>query len=168
MIRYDMMTTTFKPPKVSEPLTDENNYHSWAKELLRALRSIELEDYITATHSKAPEKKLKEWQRNIDRTVTTLLINCEKEPQQLIRGCDIAYEAWDLLKKHYEDCTRTHLTALLLNITMMRFDDRTTTMSDHIISFEKKWAILRQTITSAEASSTTQAGAIKHFSSSDA
>jgi len=130
------MTTTFKPPKVSEPLIDENNYHSWAKELLRALRTIELEEYITEAHKDAPADRLKTWQKNIDRVINTLLINCEKEPQQLIRGCDTAYEAWELLKKHYEGRTRMHLTSLLLNITTMRLDDRATTINEHIMTFD--------------------------------
>jgi len=162
------MTTIFKPPKVSEPLIDENNYHSWAKELLRALRTIELEEFITEAHKDTPADKVKEWQKNIDRVINTLLINCEKEPQQLIRGCDTAYEAWELLKKHYEGRTRMHLTSLLLNITTMRLDDRATTINEHIMTFEKRWAILRQTVASATADSTTQAGAIKYFASSDA
>jgi len=159
----------FKPPKVSELLIDENNYHPWVKEIERLLRLAGLANVVTGTATTRPSVTLAiaEWQDLTDKALVTILANCDKEPQQLIRDCDTAAEAWETLKKHCEGRTRTHLSSLLLNITTLRYDDRTITMSDHINIFEKKWSTLRQSVASATAGPDTLASAIKHFAHSD-
>ena len=134
------MTSTFKPPKVSELLGDENNYHPWVKEIERLLRLAGLAKVVTGTATTRPSVTLAiaEWQDLTDKALVTILVNCDKEPQQLIRDYDTAAEAWKTLKKHYEGRTRTHLSSLLLNITTLWYDDCTITVSDHINIFEKR------------------------------
>jgi len=68
------MTTTFKPPKVSEPLTDENNDHPWVKEIARLLRLAGLANAVTGTAITRPGATLAitEWQDQADKTLVTL------------------------------------------------------------------------------------------------
>jgi len=95
------MTSTFKPPKVSEPLTDENNYHPWVKEIERLLRLADLAKVVTGDATTRPTgDDANNWQSQTDKAL--VLTNCDKESQQLIRDCDTAAEAWQTLKKHYE------------------------------------------------------------------
>src|SRR5207302_249803 len=68
----------------------------------------------------------------------------------------------------FEGRTRTHLSALLFNITNLKFDDRTTTLNDHIMAFENKWNILRQSTASAIMGTDSLAAGIKAFVNTDA
>jgi len=61
-----------------------------------------------------------------------------------------------------------HLSALLLGITKLRFDDRTTTITDHIATFESKWNILRQTTATATVGTDSLAAGVKTFVNTDA
>jgi len=60
-----------------------------------------------------------------------------------------------------------HLSALLLGITKQRFDDRTTTITDHIATFESKWNILRQTTAIATIGTDSLAAGVKTFVNTD-
>jgi len=75
------MTSTFKPPKVSELLIDENNYHPWVKEIERLLRLAGLTNIVIGTATTRPSVTLAiaEWQDLIDKALVTILANCDKE-----------------------------------------------------------------------------------------
>jgi len=61
-----------------------------------------------------------------------------------------------------------HLSALLLGITELRFDDRTTTITNHIATFESKWNIFRQTTATATIGTDSLAAGVKIFVNTDA
>ena len=61
----------------------------------------------------------------------------------LIVACENAWEAWDV---HFEGRTRTHLTALLLAITTLKYDGLKQSINKHISTYETKWNTLWQTV----------------------
>lgn len=152
-------------PKVSEKLRDENNYPQWAVEMTRLFRVTELSDYVAGNKAPKPSRtsEIPEWQKKTDRAIMFMIEYCEKEPASYIATSKDAGTAWTTLKSHYEGKTRTHLTALLLAITNLRYDDRKNTISEHISSFETKWLMLAQNVSGTTAGPATMASTIKHF-----
>ena len=60
--------------------------------------------------------------------------------------CDTACDAFKALKAQYEGKTATDLGTILNSVTRMTFDDRTTTIEDHISDYDKRWGFMKSTI----------------------
>ena len=152
--------------KTSKPLKDENNYAAWTIEIQRILRVLKLRKALDKANELLVPST--EWEELCDRALITIIDTCENDVQTLIVACETAWEAWNILKEHFEGRTRTHLTAPLLAITTLKYDDRKQSISEHISAYETKWNILRQTVASETAGSNSQAASIKHFINNDA
>ena len=122
---------------------------------------------VTGTETTKPATGSDEWQIKADKVLITIIANCEEEAQTLIEVCETPAEAWNVLKYHYEARTRTHMSALLLAIVKLKFDDRKTIMTDHIAVFENKWNVLRLTAESATMGTDSMAAGIKSFTLSE-
>lgn len=93
---------------------------------------------VTSSETTWPTTTADAWDIKAAKALITIIANYEEEPQSFIEVCATLVEAWDILKKHYERWTQMHLSALLLNITALWFDDRKTTITNHITIFEGK------------------------------
>ena len=72
--------------------------------------------------------------------------NCEPEVVSIIGLCENANEAYKELSAKFEGKTVTDLGAVLSNITRLIFDDRRTTIDEHIVEYEKRWNFMRSTL----------------------
>jgi len=79
------------------------------------------------------------WQKANDLTLLTILKNCEDNVRSRIGTFELAKEAYDELKKAYEGKTATEFYALLDSLTNILFDDRKTTIDEHITHYEATW-----------------------------
>ena len=141
---------SFKIPlKTSVPLRNENNYPQWVTEISRMFRLLRLTPYVTGDQKDKPSLEEEDWQDATDKALILIIDNCEAEPQALVAGCNTAAEAWNALKEHYGGRTETYLSSLFLSILTLRYDDRKTTINEHITTFENQWNQLRQNVASA-------------------
>ena len=92
--------------------------------------------------------------------------SCEEGPQLQIGAATTAPIAWKTLKDIYEGRTRTHLLHLFSAIST-KFDDRKTTLTEHIATFEAAWLRLAQNVATATAGTDSMAAGIKYFTLTD-
>ena len=64
----------------------------------------------------------------------------------MIGLCENANEAYEELAAKFKVKTVTDLRAVLSNITRLIFDDRKTTIDEHIAEYEKRWNFMRSTL----------------------
>ena len=69
----------------------------------------------------------------------TIKKNCDEEVRARIGGFREAKEAYEELKKAYEGKSVTELGALMKSVTRMYFDDRKTSIQDHITEYRRAW-----------------------------
>jgi len=65
--------------------------------------------------------------------------NCELEVRARIGSFQKAKDAFEGLKKAYEGKSITELGALMKNVTRLSFDDRKTSIQDHIAEYGRAW-----------------------------
>lgn len=75
-----------------------------------------------------------------------MITNTEGTAESIILMEDNAHQAWKRLKEQYEGKTRTNLTALLSGVFKLQFDNRTSTIDDHINEFQIRWGRLASTV----------------------
>jgi hypothetical protein len=95
-----------------------------------------------------------DWSANSDKAIDYLIESCEEEPQDRIQTYVSAIEAWKILKNTYEGQTRSHLMEVYKNLINIKFDDRKTTMVEHIKLFETVWYRLAQLATNGRSRTT--------------
>jgi len=66
----------------------------------------------------------------------TMEKNCEEGVQARIGRCNTAMEAYDELKKAYEEKTTAEFGALVDSFASMSCDDRKTTIEEHMTQYE--------------------------------
>jgi len=69
----------------------------------------------------------------------TIINNCEPEVRARIGSFPKAKEAYEELKKAFEGKSVTELGALMKSITRMTFDNRKSTIQEHIAEYERAW-----------------------------
>ena len=76
----------------------------------------------------------------------TIEKNGETEPLSKIELCDNSHDAYLALKNQYEGKTVTDLETVVQRVFNFPFDDRYTTIEDHITEFDTRWAFMRSTV----------------------
>ena len=98
----------------------------------------------------------------------TIEKNCEENIQARIGNCVTAAEEYKELKKAYEGRTMTEFYALLESLTSIPFDDRTTSINEHISNYERTWNSFVGVISRADLSKDNGFGkGLLEFSKSD-
>jgi len=69
----------------------------------------------------------------------TIINNCEPEVRARIGSFPKAKEAYDELKKAFEGKSVTKLGVLMKSVTQMSFDDRKSTIQEHIAEYGRAW-----------------------------
>ena len=148
-------------PKVEPKLEGQANYASWMMKMENTLFlfdvSYTLEDeehtfwdiVIENAICPADEKKKnkREWLKADKFALLTMQKNCESEPLAKIEMCTTAKDAYEALKSQYEGKTATDIGTIIHDVFRMTYDDRTTTINDHITDYDKRWAYMRSTVT---------------------
>ena len=163
-------------PKISPKLAGQHNYAEWMLNLKLILRMHEIgDDYmiwdivkgeysepglppakkekdVEGAHEAAhadinAKKEIREWSRANSFALFTMRTNCEAEPLSKLGLVESSNEAYKALVAHYEGKTITDIGTLIDQVMKMNFDDRATTIEEHIGEFERNWSFMRATIT---------------------
>lgn len=99
-------------------------------------------DVVTGSYKKPEEKDKREhlqWREANVVALLTIKKNCDEEVRARIGGFREAKAAYEELKKAYEGKSVTELGALMKSVTRMHFDDRKTSIQDHIAEYGRAW-----------------------------
>jgi len=116
---------------------------SWARQLPRIGNHHEPNgpyrawDIIEGTYQK-PLNNAEEWLGGNNYIILIILKNSEPQVRSWAGTIEKAKDAWNELKKAYQGRTATEFHALLDSL-YVHYDDRKTTISDHIAAYEKAW-----------------------------
>ena len=92
----------------------------------------------TATETTSPSDGTQAWDNANDFALITILHNCEDDIRSHIETYKLAKDAYNGLKKSFEGNMAIQYYFLLSSVNNFPFDDRTTTINEHITTFENK------------------------------
>ena len=149
---------TVKFPTLDHKLKDGANYPEWAEEMEVYLDMYEWETAIDKT--KTRDEKIKKTVRAF------ILHNTEGNAKSLILMQKDPADAWSILKKQYESTGRTNIYSLTNSVLSLQFNDRVTTIDEHIEEFSTRWNRLAAAVSNAKDESS-RAGATKAYITCD-
>ena len=136
-------------PTVEPKLSGSSTYPDWVSslQLYMGLLKVPGTKYrawhiLTGKYPKpddSDEDGLQMWEDVNGVVRLTIINNCEPEVRARIRGLSTAKEAYEELKKAYEGKSVIELGALMKSVTRLNFDDRKTTIQEHITDYERAW-----------------------------
>ena len=146
-------------PEVEPKLGGLTNYAAWMIRMENILFMFDLsygEGYSyweivkgvakIPSESETETKNRREWRKADCFALLTMQKNCEADPLSKIEMCGSANEAYQALKSQYEGMTATDLAIIVKRVFQFPFDDRTTTIGDHITEFDKRWGFMKSTV----------------------
>jgi len=154
------MSINKKIPTLATKLDGPATYPPWARSLEKYLDIIEIPDsefrvweVVTGGYPKpvaiveaAPtaagaekQKQIRIWKDADAVALLTIEKNCTEDIQARIGNCETAASAYQELKKAFEGKTTTEFGALLDSFVSIQFDDRKTSVTEHIAHYERIW-----------------------------
>ncbi|RPB25558.1 hypothetical protein L211DRAFT_836274 [Terfezia boudieri ATCC MYA-4762] len=148
-------------PKIEPKLSGQSNYAQWILSIEQTLSSYDYDDGsiwdIVTGNKENPDPGAKgksanalaiQWKKDNNFAILTMKRNCKAEAVAAIGLAMTAKEAYDDLKSKYEGktVTVTALSALMINVIKLAYDDTSTTIDDHISEFDKRWGYMRSTL----------------------
>ena len=142
-------------PKIEPKLIGQDNYTEWINKLEMTLFLYELTykeesywDIVTGYSTEPTEKEYqREWKRANYFCMLVMCKNAEEEPHNKISLFKDAHQGYKALQSAYEGKTVTDLGTVVNEVMKITYDDRSTTIEDHISNYDKKWGFMRSTIT---------------------
>ena len=142
-------------PKIEPKLIGQDNYTEWINTLEMTLFLYELTykeesywDIVTGYSTEPTEKEYqREWKRANYFCMLIICKNAEDEPHNKISLFKDAHQAYKALQSAYEGKTVTGLGTVVNEVMKITYDDRSTTIEEHINLYDKKWGFMRSTIT---------------------
>jgi len=134
-----------KIPTLGVMLSGPADYPEWIISLKLFLRMTKVGTHrawqiVDGTYPKPTDKtEVQTWDDGNDFILITICKNCEANVRSRIGTHELAKNAYDELKKAYEGKMTAEFHALLDSITNISFDDRKSTIADHIANYEKTW-----------------------------
>ena len=105
-------------------------------------------DIVTGYSTEPTEKEYqREWKRANYFCMLVMCKNAEEEPHNKISLFKDAHQGYQALQSAYEGKTVTDLGTVVNEVMKITYDDRSTTIEDHISNYDKKWGFMRSTIT---------------------
>jgi len=160
-----------KIPTLGVMLSGPADYPEWIISLKLFLRMTKVGTHrawqiVDGTYLKpTDETEAQTWNDGNDFILITIRKNCEANVRSRIGTYELARNAYDELKKAYEGKTTAEFHALLDSITNISFDDRKSTIADHIANYEKTWNTFVGIISRADLTKDTGFGkGLKEFS----
>ena len=101
---------------------------------------------IKAGKSTDDSKKALTWRQDNNFAILTMKRNCELNVLDAIGLTRSAHEVYIELKAKYEGQTVTDLGAVLANIMRFTYDDRNSTIEEHVTEFDKRWNFMKGTL----------------------
>jgi len=148
-------------PNIEPKLAGQHNFAQWILSIEQTLEQLdhgegsiwdivtgEIEDAAEGSTTKIGKsrdegKKALTWRRDNSFAILTMKRNCEPEIIDTIGLTRSAHEAYKELKAEYEGKTVTDLGVVLANIARFTFDDRTTTIKEHVAEFDRRWNFMK-------------------------
>ena len=122
----------------------------------------------TSTEGTSAKRAIRMWKDADAVALLTIEKNCEEDIQARIGNCLTAAAAYKELKKAYEGRTTTEFYALLESLTSIPYNDRKTSINEHITSYERIWNSFVGVISRADLSKDNGFGkGLLEFSKSD-
>lgn len=122
------------------------NYPAWLTNIKLAFRlasigSERVWDLVEGTLEKptTPREVVREWENGNDFALLTMFNNCEDNVRSKTEICELAREAWKVLKDAYEGKTTAESWALYEGLRKIQSDDRKESIVEHINNFELNW-----------------------------
>ena len=142
-------------PKIEPKLIGQDNYTEWINKLEMTLFLYELTykeesywDIVTGYSTEPSEKEYqREWKRANYFCMLIMCKNADDEPHNKISLFKDAHQAYKALQSAYEGKTVTDLGTVVNEVMKITYDDRSTTIEEHINHYDKKWGFMRSTIT---------------------
>jgi hypothetical protein len=142
-------------PPVDKKLKDGNNYPRWTRAIkiyanllgikLMLQPTIKPINEPTSKHDATITNSISEWENADDSAIALLEHNTKGPARDIVLDASSTWEAWENLRQ-YEGKNRVNLYALYNDINTLKFDDRATTIDEHIIEFNNHWSRLAATI----------------------
>jgi len=151
-------------PNIEPKLAGQHNFAQWILSIEQTLEQLDhgegsiwdivigdIKDPAAGTTTKAGKgtddgKKALAWKRDNSFAILTMKRNCEPEVLDTIGLTRNAHGAYNELKAKYEGKTVTDLGAVLANIVRFTYDDRNTTIEEHVTEFDKRWNFMKGTL----------------------
>jgi transposase InsO family protein len=151
------------------PVSTAEEYRVWDIVMGRYLQPEPEVIKSTAEEGKKVGKAIRAWKDGNSVALLTIRKNCEDEVRARIGNLTNAKEAYEELKRAYEGRTTTEFYALLDSLTTsLVFDDRKTTVTEHITYYERTWNTFVGIISRADLTNDDGFGkGLKEFSKSD-
>lgn len=132
-----------KLPSLENKLRDGSTYPEWAEEIMTYLEIYGWDTVVKGTliepDSTGKPEDNKEWNQINKKARAFIMLNTEGTAKSLIIMEKSAHKAWDLLKDQYRSTTRTNLQSLTDSLFRLTFDNRMTTIDEHINEFQARW-----------------------------
>jgi len=183
------MSINKKIPTLATKLDGPATYPPWARSLEKYLDIIEIPDsefrvweVVTGGYPKpttiteaAPtaagaerQKQIRMWKDADAVALLTIEKNCTEDIQARIGNCETAASAYQELKKAFEGKTTTEFGALLDSFVSIQFDDRKSSVTEHIAHYERIWNTFAGIISRVELDKDDGFGkGLKNFAGSD-
>lgn len=159
--------TVIQVPQIDHKLKGQENYAEWILSIEMGLSMYMIGANSTvwdivignvteiATSGKEKDDQNKEVLEKSDWTkynFFAIITMKNTEPEVVTRFglCRLASEAYGILRSLYEGKTLTDLGAILANVTKLEFDDRKSTIDEHINEYEKRWGFMNSTLAGSE------------------
>ena len=155
-----MSEASRKIPTLEVKLSGPSTYPEWIislqnyLDLVPARGEYRVWDIVTGEYQEPPDTSdkiaVRAWKDTNSIALLTLRKNCEDNVRARIGNLSTAKEAFDELKRAFEGRTTTEFYALLDSITSIHFDDRKSSIEEHVVRFERAWNIFAGIIVRAD------------------
>jgi len=138
-----------KIPNIEPKLSGASTYPDWVSSLHTYLGLLKIPGtkkrawhLLTGKYLEPPGDDEDNWQMwdDVNGVVKlTVINNCEPEVRARVGSFPKAKDAYDELKKAFEGKSVTELGTLMKSATRLSFDDRKTTIQEHIADYRRAW-----------------------------
>jgi hypothetical protein len=174
---YTMTELSRKIPTLHTKLTGASTYPEWIisiesyLDLVPAGPDYRVWDVVTGSYEKPTAttgRELRSWKDANAVALLTMRKNCEDDVKARIGNLTSAKDAYAELKKAYEGKTATEFYALLDSLTSISFDDRKSSIEEHVTNYERAWNRFVGVVSRADLTTDDGFGkGLREFASSD-
>jgi hypothetical protein len=112
--------------------------------------SIKEKEAESSVTKGSPRDKIREWTQANFFAILTMRKNCQEAALSKFGMKRTAKEVWDTLKSLYEGKTATDYGTLLCSISKLIYNDRESTIEDHISEYERRWNYFSSILATSE------------------
>jgi len=183
------MSINKKIPTLATRLDGPTTYPAWARSIEKYLDIVEipdsdfrvwdvvtgdyprprmLEERVPTAAGTQNRRTIRMWKDADAVALLTIEKNCTEDIQARIGNCETSASAYQELQKAFEGKTTTEFGALVDSFASIQFDDRKSSITEHIANYERIWNTFAGIISRVDLASDDGFGiGLKYFASSD-